>query len=141
MINPSSDLVNSSAWLKSRDSCVFCVDMTAICATCNTRILSNEWRCNYYETNDGNHTIGNYVTKVKRRDGNLEKCCRKCYQAAKDYVCYDPCRDLPELKFLLCVPFFPPHLSFQSRFCRALQGRCSRVFLDSSISLWFLLHF
>jgi prenyltransferase beta subunit len=81
--------------------------MATQCAVCPHRILAGEKRYNYYETDDGNHRIGNFVTKVKRIDGSLEKCCEACYKEAQRYVCVSIRQILADigisfLSFLLC---------------------------------------
>ena len=115
--------------------------MTTQCAVCNLRILANQWRCTYLETDDGNHRIGKYVIKVKRVDGSLDKCCRKCYDAAQEYVWNHLSLNFPIVKFRICVPFSLIIFRFHSHCCRPLQDEVIPLFHSILVFLCDLSHF
>jgi hypothetical protein len=99
--------------------------MTETCSTCDKRILSDEKRLRYYETDDGLHKIGNFVTPIKRSDGALNYSCRSCHKKAKLYVCFLPVWPWdhfgPPDDCIFVLPIVFPSFVF----CLVSAGHCS----------------
>lgn len=58
------------------------------CATCDRKFYPGALKYAYHETDDGNHRIGGFITKLRRIDGALSHSCLQCYHQAFEDVCF-----------------------------------------------------
>lgn len=58
------------------------------CATCDRKLYPSDLKYAYHETDDGNHRIGGFITKLRRIDGALSHSCLQCYHQAFEDVCF-----------------------------------------------------